>query len=178
MFLALLILVSSAIIWFLLDGVGAWVAGGVFVFMAAAVVNGYFQARTPALHEARRKLIGNGRYGWEVVGESNYQDALEQIAGPKTEDGAEHYCDAVIFHQVDNEHDENACAVLIDSKTVGYLPRANAQKLVNLAAAAGRGSGFAYTAQAVIRGGWARDSDAGLFGVSLDVAASKLKDCV
>tara|TARA_R100001230_G_scaffold25585_1_gene21278 strand:- start:3871 stop:4398 length:528 start_codon:yes stop_codon:yes gene_type:complete len=175
MVMAIFILLSSAVIWLLAEGVVAWLAAGVFLFVVAAVVNGYFAAGADRSVGTAKKLPGNGRYSWEVVGESHYQDNLERLAGPKTYDGVEHYCTALIRHEPANEHDENACEVRIESMTVGYLPRANAAKLVNLVGK----SGFAFTAQAVIRGGWRRDDDdEGHYGVSLDVAAGKLKDSV
>ena len=39
-------------------------------------------------------LAGDETYSQEIVGESHYQDALEKIVGGRTEDSAEHYCDA------------------------------------------------------------------------------------
>jgi hypothetical protein len=175
MVMGIIILLSSAVIWLLAEGVVAWLAAGVFLFVVAVVVNGYFDSSSNKSVAAAKKLPGNGRYSWEVVGESHYQDNLERLAGPKTSDGVEHYCTALIRHEPGNEHDENACEVQIESMTVGYLPRANAAKLVKLVGK----SGFTFAAQAVIRGGWRRaDDDEGHYGVSLDVAAGKLKNSV
>lgn len=174
MAMAIFILLSSAVIWFLTEGVVAWLAAGVFLFFVAVLANAYFSSASGSSVASCKELPGNGRYSWEVVGESNYQDNLERVAGPKTYDGVERYCTALIRHEPDNKHDENACAVQIESMTVGYLPRANAAKLVKLVGS----SGFTFTAQAVIRGGWLREGDEGHFGVSLDVAAGKLKDSI
>lgn len=112
---------------------------------------------------------GDGSYELEVVGESNYQEALNRLAGGKTEDGHEIECIAMLIPEPDNRHDPNAVMVQIEGKLVGYLSRDVAQAMTmlfkkhNLAGA---------QADAIIVGGWSgrrgRKSD-GHYGVRLDI---------
>lgn len=113
------------------------------------------------------QLDGDGHYELEVVGESNYQPALAKIAGGKTEDGHELYCDALLKREPENPHDENAIAVLVKGHKVGYLSRPHARKLSAIFRQQRLEGGYA---KAVIVGGWDRgNGDEGHFGVRLDI---------
>jgi hypothetical protein len=105
----------------------------------------------------------------EVVGESHYQDALEQLCG-RCEHGVDLTTTAALVPEPGNPYDPNAVAVQIGGRTVGYLARgaAEAFKPVSERLLAVRRSGLC---QARIRGGWEReDGDVGNFGVTLDLA--------
>ena len=74
------------------------------------------------------EINGDGRYAFEIVGESHYQDALDEIAGGKVEGGShELNVMATLGTMNDNPHDPMAVMVAIDGKCVGYLSRANAR---------------------------------------------------
>lgn len=109
-------------------------------------------------------LAPYGDFIVHVVGESHYQDALEAIAGPKNEDGYDLTCVAELWPERGNPHDDQAVAVLIRRKVVGYLKRADARSYrKHMGVVIGR-------CRARIRGGWLRedDGDEGDFGVTLD----------
>ena len=67
------------------------------------------------------KLTGPGTYQTEVVGESHYQAALEEICGGKSEDGKHVKTEASLVLEKNNRYDRNAIRVDIQGKTVGYL---------------------------------------------------------
>lgn len=111
-------------------------------------------------------IIGDGEYGFDIVGESRYQDRLQAIAGPRTEEGCDHACTAVLLPEPDNPYDPNAVSVAIDGHVVGYLARSATVVFITALA------GASYTAAACrarIRGGWDRGpDDRGYYGVKLD----------
>lgn len=173
MFAAVMIVVCSVLIWWMTEGLVAWIAGGAALFFGAAALNGLISSpdsgtRASANAATVHHLPGNGSYDFEVVGESNYQAALDQIAGPKSEQGAHHLCTALIRHEPDNRHDSNACAVWINNMLVGYLPRRAAARMVKARLGKGDQPGFCCSANALITGGWHREGSEGSYGVSLD----------
>ncbi len=98
----------------------------------------------------------------DVVGESQYQAALAELAGGKRSDSQYIATNAELWREPDNPHDANAVQVRIASRLVGYLPRAEAERLAARMDAAGEA---ALACPAEIRGGW-RDRDSeGHFGV-------------
>lgn len=122
---------------------------------------------TTALHPV--VLRGDGKYAFDVVGESRYQEALTSICGGKSEENACHQCLATLIPEPENPYDANAIAVIIEQKVVGYLSRPNATRYRQDLAAAGHGDAVA-TCNARIIGGWDRgDGDEGSFGVKLDL---------
>ncbi|MGP3725908.1 HIRAN domain-containing protein [Cereibacter sphaeroides] len=118
------------------------------------------------------RLDGEGEYEFEIVGERFYQDALAAIAGPKTEDGVEHYCEAVLEHEPRNPYDPNAVAVLIAKRKVGHLPKEFAPRFLDLLERRGH-AGSRVAVAAVVTGGWRRNRrgavDEGFYGVKLDM---------
>jgi hypothetical protein len=103
----------------------------------------------------------------EVVGESNYQTALESLAGPKSGGGVNVACLATLVPEPSNPHDRNAIRIEISGQTVGYLSRSSAKQF--RAAMQTLGRPVAPTpCHATIRGGWKRKSGEGHFGVFLD----------
>ncbi len=105
----------------------------------------------------------------EVVGESQYQDALWEIAGGIRRDPVRHPADAVLLPEPDNPYDPNAIRVLIDGRVVGYLSRDDAAVylpgLRRLMASCDSG----YVAlEGQIVGGGSRGDGIGSLGVFLD----------
>jgi len=115
------------------------------------------------------EIQGDGEFDCEVVGESNYQDALSRITGGKTSDGHSFECTALLLAEPNNRHDPNAVVVQIQGETVGYLPRHHAKQI----AAVFRKNNLAGAeAGAIVVGGWTgrggRKAE-GHFGVRLDI---------
>jgi hypothetical protein len=118
-------------------------------------------------------LPGPGTYEFEIVGESHYQDALEEICGGHTEDGHNKIVQAALIHEDANPHDNQAIRIDIQRSTVGYLSRRNAREYRKKLAEAGY-PGIPATCSAKIVGGWNRgEDDIGFFGVKLDLPIDK-----
>lgn len=114
-------------------------------------------------------ITGPGDYFIQVVGESSYQDALEEICGGRTEDGADEFVDAFLILEDTNPNDHNAVRVDIGGGTVGYLTRDFAVQYRQRLAEAGYPR-LIGRCRAHIRGGWDRGGhDRGHFGVWLDL---------
>ena len=111
------------------------------------------------------RIDGPGDFEIEVVGESHYQDALENITGGKTEDGHEMEKDALLIHHDENPYDNQAVVVSIEGEIVGYLNRKLARQFRVKMKEAGV-AGQPAVCRALIVGGWDRgDGDEGHFGV-------------
>jgi hypothetical protein len=109
----------------------------------------------------------------EVVGESNYQDALARVSGGRTPDGPARPDQlAVLWPEPNNRYDRNAIAVKISGRTVGYLSRDNAvryQAVTRWADAHDR----KVACNATLIGGWDRGGrDKGSFGVVLHLGSA------
>jgi hypothetical protein len=127
------------------------------------------EATTTPVQQAPVFLKGNGAYDLLVVGESKYQDALEEICGGRTKGGHEFPCAATLIYEDENPHDSRAVRVAINGRTVGYLSRDMAPRYRAAMDKAGQGGRVAQC-EALIVGGWDRGEDArGHFGVKLDV---------
>lgn len=114
-------------------------------------------------------IKGSGNYAIDVVGESHYQEALDNICGGKTEDGHKKEVTALVVCEDDNPHDKNAVMVEIHGEKVGYLDRVNAQQYRDQLKSAGL-SGLLIECPAIIVGGWYRgENNEGHYGVKLDL---------
>lgn len=112
---------------------------------------------------------GPGTYSVDVVGESHYQEALEDICGGHTEKGHRLDVDAFLVPEDDNPYDPKAVCIYIHEQIVGYLDRGTARSFRKQMAAAGA-AGRAIKCSAIIVGGWDRGSrDKGHFGVKIDL---------
>lgn len=119
--------------------------------------------------EERVRLQGDGSFGLEVVGESQYQENIDAVAGPKTPDGVDVTVPAELILEDDNLYDSNAVAVRIGGRTVGYLARQEAKDLREELKPVLQGRRLPITVEANIRGGWDRGGgDEGSYGVWLD----------
>ncbi|AVL53804.1 hypothetical protein CEP88_15135 [Roseobacter denitrificans] len=108
-----------------------------------------------------------GQYQFDIVGEASYQIELEAIAGKKTKESKQFRCHAAMVIEDNNRHDPEAVRVVIDSKTVGYLSRADARHFRKWFAEQDLGLlGVAVSAEIV--GGWKDHESEGHFGVKLD----------
>jgi hypothetical protein len=112
--------------------------------------------------------LSEGMFRVDAVGESHYQEALESIAGGRTEDGANLETVALLVPEPDNRYDRNAVAVWIDGKQVGYLSRGNAEILQPAILTAIGTTRRQVACKARVVGGWDRGGrDRGHFGVRL-----------
>ncbi len=128
------------------------------------------EAKVQSGQRMRARVNGPGLFALQIVGESHYQDALEEICGPRTEDGEDRIVDAQLIPENDNPHDPLAVRIDIDGRTVGYLSRAHAREYRQHLEEAGL-AGTAAFCQARIRGGWDRGpDDQGFYGVFLDLS--------
>lgn len=114
-------------------------------------------------------LDGNGEYNFEVVGESNYQGALERACGARTEKSQDRIVQAILVLNNRNRYDPQAVCVTVGGLTVGYLSREHAKRFrARLQRERIRGREF--PCRGNIRGGWDRgNGDRGNFGIWLDV---------
>lgn len=127
-----------------------------------------FGSPSPAVDQTIR-IDGSGDYDFEIVGESHYQDALNKMAGGKTEDGHEIETEATLILDDNNRHDNKAVAVFISGKMVGHLPRPTARSYRKRLTEAGFPAATGVCG-ALIVGGWRRKSgDEGHYGVKLDL---------
>lgn len=114
-------------------------------------------------------LSGPGTYALDVVGESNYQAALESICGGRSISSQGKKVEATLIHEDDNPYDDQAISVSIQGKTVGHLTRNDARKYRKQLKQAGY-PGITAKCSAMIVGGWDRGGgDRGHFGVRLDL---------
>lgn len=108
-------------------------------------------------------------FGMEVVGESNYQDALIAICGKHTRAGYDGEHQATLALEPSNAFDPNAVMVMIDGRRVGYLIREQAKRVGAFMRAAGLDQA---TCDARVQGGWRTNQhDEGHYGVKLAVPA-------
>ncbi|MBM7783735.1 HIRAN domain-containing protein [Tenggerimyces flavus] len=110
-----------------------------------------------------------GEESLEVVGESNYQDALWSLCGgvPGGE-RVRHAVVAVLVPEPENPYDENAISVRIESHRVGYLDRATAASYIGGLRALVSATRHHVALGGVIVGGGLRTDGLGLLGVWLD----------
>ncbi|QBX38672.1 hypothetical protein E4M02_11155 [Brevundimonas sp. S30B] len=119
------------------------------------------------------RLVGDGSFGFEVVGESHRQEVLSRICGGHCEEGHEKEVEAILRPDPTNPHDGNAVRVEIMGEQVAYLSRADAADHLNELRRLGL-AGQPVRCAALINGGWRRErkggrADEGHFGVELDI---------
>jgi hypothetical protein len=129
-------------------------------------------ARTPAptvveVVPAAASVLLAGCHDLEVVGESNYQDALWRVVGGRTTERVRVETQAMLVREPDNPHDANAISVRIAGSTVGYLCRDDARKyLSGLVELEARHEARISLAGVVVGGGIRQDGP-GMLGVWL-----------
>ena len=111
-------------------------------------------------------IEGPGFYEFDIVGESHYQEALNEICGGKVKQGHFKTVTAKLFPEDENPHDPMAVCVQIEGRTVGYLSRENARKM----RAQLPHAGVFWKVAAKIVGGWDDgEGSVGHYGVKLDI---------
>jgi len=112
-------------------------------------------------------LLYEGRHDLEIVGESNYQDALWSAVGGRTTERVRAEIRAVLAAEPDNPHDSNAISVWIDGNKVGYLCREDAAIYRPGLLALQANAGCHIALLGVVTGGGVRQDGPGLLGVWL-----------
>lgn len=108
-----------------------------------------------------------GSYPMEVVGESQFQDALERICGPHTREGYRVEVNATLIREPHNPHDRNAVGVEVYGEKVGYLSRDDAERVGGQMDEEGLGQ---VRCGGLVKGGWRTNQyDEGSFGVWLAI---------
>lgn len=108
-----------------------------------------------------------GSFPMSVVGESYYQGALIAICGPHTRRGHDGEYPASIELEPANRHDPNAVLVKIDQRTVGHLPREQAERVSAQMVCDGV---VVANCNARVRGGWRTNQhEVGHYGVWLAI---------
>ncbi|MEW2385003.1 hypothetical protein AB0873_23370 [Micromonospora sp. NPDC047707] len=103
----------------------------------------------------------------EVVGESNYQEALWQVVGGRTRERIRCSIHAVLIPETDNPYDSNAISVWISGSRVGYLSRADAADYRSGLLALEARHGRRIALGGVVVGGGIRSDGPGMLGVWL-----------
>lgn len=125
------------------------------------------EARLRPRAQVKRIVRTTKSYGMEVVGESNYQDALIAICGKHTRTGYDGEHQATLALEPSNAYDPNAVMVMIDGHRVGYLAREQAKRVGGFMRDAGLDQ---VICDARVQGGWRTNQyDEGHYGVRLAV---------
>src|SRR5258706_16455711 len=118
-------------------------------------------------------LEGPDTFDLAIVGESHYQDALERICSPRTDESQDRLVEAHLVQENNNPYDSKAVRVDVNDLTVGYLSRAHARQYREQLRQLGYASANAFC-RARIRGGWDRgERGIGYYGVFLDVFVNR-----
>ncbi|MDX1785281.1 hypothetical protein [Roseovarius sp. ZX-A-9] len=107
-------------------------------------------------------------YTHAIVGEASYQDNIEKIVGGKGQYSAKYECMATLECENNNPHDENAVAVKIGKRLVGYLAREDAASYRSELQSIDASLPLAQV-RAKIVGGWRDAESEGHFGVKLNL---------
>lgn len=133
---------------------------------SSGVVVSYRRAGKAVVNQAVVKWR-EGSFPLDVVGESNYQDALVEICGGHNRHGQDLKVWAEIKREPTNPHDKNAVAVSIEARKVGYLSREQAQRISSQMQEDGIERA---RCEAKIVGGWRTNQyDSAYFGVKLGI---------
>jgi hypothetical protein len=111
---------------------------------------------------------GDRRFEFPIVGELDYQQELERLAGGRRSEGVRRLAAALLVPERDSVGEKYAVAVKIEKRTVGYLSSDIAP--IFLKALADSGFDRAAVGAAIV-GGWLHGGeDAARFNVKLDIA--------
>lgn len=119
------------------------------------------------MHDAMQVQLFEGRETLEVVGESNYQDALWSVVGGRQTERIRQEIVAILAPETDNQYDVNAISVWVDGLRVGYLSRENAARYRPGLLALQTKHRMPIGLTGVIAGGGLRDDGPGRLGVFL-----------
>lgn len=110
-----------------------------------------------------------GEYDFEVVGESNYQRALQRLAGNHGTESADVEVVAELHPEDNNRHDPKAVAVRVGGQTVGYLSREDARSFRRRLGQKGLSSVTTTCGAQIVGGGTRRSGEKLSYGIRLDI---------
>jgi hypothetical protein len=111
-------------------------------------------------------VVGDGKFGYHVVGTLAHQQALEKICGGRKHRSARHYCAALLAPEPTNPYDRHAVRITVHGIEVGYLDREDARDFLPVLESAGVSDA---ACEAEIVGGWDDGpDDRGKFGLRLN----------
>lgn len=122
-----------------------------------------------------RLLKGNGRFDFQVVGESFRQPAFKRLIGDHGSEGCEVECLAALILDDANAFDAMAVAVAVVRRSgaiehVGYLAREDARLYRLSLASVGGADPTGMLCRAIMNGGMVRPSGSrGKYGIRLDL---------
>jgi hypothetical protein len=165
-----------------MNNFGLWhwlVVGAVLYFVLRPLLKAGHGSRTTTSSAAAPSKVRVGtiphhwvwknEYEFEVVGESNYQAVLRQLAGDHGSEPANAEHVAALTLDDENPHDAKAVAVKIGGRLVGYLSREDARSFRRRLSQRGLARQDT-TCNAMIVGGWAnRAGERAYYGVKLDM---------
>ena len=116
-------------------------------------------------------IAGDGTFETEVVGESNYQDALWRAvrSAEVGESGYRYRTNAVLRSEPTNPYDRNTVQILIGDRVMGYLSREDAVQHAPLMAR----HGHSVSCPALICGGFLQSEGRASLGAWLDLLESE-----
>lgn len=114
-------------------------------------------------------LAWHKKYYCDVVGESNYQNNLNQITGGKSENSKQTVVQAILKQEPSNPYDKNAIQVYISGLLVGHLPKEIAFELSKILGNLSFNNECLLQVNAIVIGGWITNSSEGSYGVRLDL---------
>lgn len=125
-------------------------------------------ANRPGL-EAPHKWPTLGAFEFAVVGESNYQRALQAIAGDHGKADANATCVAELVPEDDNPHDDKAVSVRVNDVVVAYFARDDARRFRRRLGQKKLTGRTTYCDALVVGGGTKRGGERKHYGIQLDL---------
>ena len=118
----------------------------------------------------KTRVFSTRDFAVEIVGESNYQDALRQSKHEVKDYGGKAYITAIVVREPENKFDTGAVKVMNGQlETIGYLSREVAAKY-GPSLELWEAEGYSLRCQAVLVGGTGRRKDIGAW---LDLATTE-----
>jgi hypothetical protein len=112
---------------------------------------------------------GKHGFGGDVVGESNYQDALTTAVGAPPTSWNEATVMASLVCEPDNPHDQMAVAVFVDGRRVGYLRAEHARAFHERLKRRGIAGQTTHCGALIRGGGKASDGTQRMYGILLNI---------
>lgn len=113
--------------------------------------------------------LPEGRFEFDVVGESAYQDALRRLAGQHGESTCREEVDAELVPEDGNEFDDLAVAVKVGGELVAYFSREDARSFRRRLAQKGLSDQKTKCRAMIVGGGVDKTGKAYHYGVRLDI---------
>jgi hypothetical protein len=137
-------------------------------------VNGEDAPRTKGKRKPPAPLVNNiwpGKHGFggDVVGESNYQDALTAAVGAPPTSWNEATVMASLVCEPDNPHDQMAVAVFVNGQRVGYLRAEHARAFHERLKRRGIAGQTTHCGALISGGGKTSDGTQRLYGIRLNI---------